>query len=128
MLAVSITEYPRHLPDPHAPLFQEHQQMVDEVRGLLGEPLVSECRNDDLDRLLADLLGHALRPASEQLRRVRALRHLAVAACDGRGEPGHHRPEVHVSLGLDPLTKSRREEAATLPRVTGRAAWEDPVK
>ena len=51
-----ITEHLRHFVRADAPLLQKHQQVIDEVRRLLREPLIRERRYDHLYGLLPDLL------------------------------------------------------------------------
>src|SRR5215210_6399012 len=56
-LPVALIQHPRHFFGPHATLLQQDEQMVQEVRGFLGESVVLEGGDDDLDGFLADLLG-----------------------------------------------------------------------
>src|SRR5215210_3387116 len=125
LLPVAFIEYARHLSHAHATLLQQDQEMVEKIRRLLGEPVVLERRHDDLDRLLADLLGCIPRAALEKLRRVGALRHLLVAPGYGPGEPREGPAEVR---GLPIRACQRGKEATPLAGVAGRTRRLHPVE
>src|SRR4051794_34364099 len=124
-LPVTFIEYPRHLPRAHASLFQQNQQVVEQVCRLLGKPLAFERRHDDFDRLLADLLGSISRAAREKLRRVRALRHLPATFVYRPYKPRERPAKVRRFL-IRP--RQRCKEATPLTRVAGRSRRLDPVK
>src|SRR5215210_7225863 len=125
-LPVTLIQHPRHFFGPHAALLEQDEQMVQEVRGFLGEPVVFEGGDDDLDGFLPDLLGGVTRSAPEELRGVRALRHLLVAGGDHTGQMPQSTPEVRDVPAR--LTVDGRKEAAALPRVARRPGGLDAVE
>src|SRR3712207_5465363 len=121
-------EHPRHLSDPDAPLLEQHQQMIQEVCRLLGEPLVPERRDYHLDSLLPYLLRHPRRPAPDEPCCVRPLGHLPVPLGYRSGELLQNRPEARRAAVLNPGASQGSKKAAIFPGMAGRAARQDPVE
>src|SRR5918998_3040508 len=99
--------------------------MVEQVRRLLGEPLAFERRHHYFDRLLANLLCGIPHATREELRRVRALRHLPAALVYRPGEPCERPAEVRRLLGR---AHQGLEETTPLAGVTGRPRRVHPVE
>src|SRR5215208_7043877 len=125
-LPVPLIEHPRHLFNAYTALLKQDQEMVQEIRRLFSKSLIFEGGDHDLDCLFAHLLGSVTGAAPQELRRVGALRHLAVALGYRPGELREGSAEVRgfpVVFAVD-----GSEEAAILASVAGRPTGHDPVE
>src|SRR5215471_5600300 len=111
------------VPQPDAPRPQQHHRVEPEIGHLLHQAPVAfapERGRDDLGGLLADLPAHGGLALGEQSRHVRTRRPRLLACGHDAFETLEHPRRGRLVLDpIDPAGGQAREEAGTVPRVTG---------
>ena len=114
-------QHVQHRRRPHPALLQHHEHVVQEVRALLGQALVRLALGgqNDLRRLLTDLLEARVDPLRDEAGRVGAVRPLPVRAARSRAPAP---PRCRPRSASPRRSRSARPCGSSAPRGRPRAA------